>query len=141
MSAAISTAASGRHGALPRVLRAIAGITVATGAVQAVWPGLVLGELGPRPDRMDKQLFGTIGMFMVVTGGTLDRALAAPRPDRGLVLWGAAQKLGASAAVGIGVGRGLYARRALAVAGFDLLSGLGCLAYARQLGNAGKRQR
>ena len=35
------------------------------------------------------------------------------------MLWAAAQKLGASAAMSIGVGRGLYARRALAVAGFD----------------------
>jgi hypothetical protein len=125
--------------ALPRVLRAIAGITVATGAVQSVWPGLVLGELAPRPGPMDRQLFGTIGMFMVVSGGTLDRALAAAQPDRGLVLWSAAQKLGASAAMGIGVGRGLYARRALAVAGFDLISGLCCLAYARQLGQSAKR--
>jgi hypothetical protein len=124
--------------ALPRFLRAIAGITAVTGAVQVAWPGLVLGELAPRPGRMDRQLFGTIGMFMVVSGGTLDRALAAPRPDRGVLLWAAVQKLGASAAMGIGVGRGLYARRALAVAGFDLLSGLGCLAYARQLGDSGK---
>lgn len=133
----MSAAADRPRGALPRALRAIAGITVATGAVQVLWPGLVLGELEPRPGRMDRQLFGTIGMFMVVTGGTLDRALAASRPDRGLVLWGAAQKLGASAAMSIGVGRGLYARRALAVAGFDLLSGLGCLAYARQLASTG----
>jgi hypothetical protein len=132
-----SAAAVSRQSALPRVLRAIARITVVTGAAQAAWPGLVLGELSPRPGPMDRQLFGTIGMFMVVSGGTLDRALAAPRPDRGVVLWAAAQKLGASAAMSIGVGRGLYARRALAVAGFDLLSGLGCLAYARQLGNGG----
>jgi len=125
---------SAAHGALPRFLRAIGAITLVSGAVQAAWPGLVLGELGPRPDPLDRQLFGTIGMFMVVSGGTLDRALAARQPDPGLVRWAAAQKLGASVAVGIGVGRGLYARRALAVAGFDFLSGLGCLAYARQLG-------
>jgi hypothetical protein len=134
---------SAAHGAaprfLPRFLRVIGAITLVTGAVQAAWPGLVLGELGPRADPMDRQLFGTIGMFMVVSGGTLDRALAAKRPDPGLVRWAAVQKLGASAAVGIGVGRGLYARRALAVAGFDFLSGLGCLAYARQLGGSGTR--
>lgn len=72
---------------LPRVLRAIAGITVATGAMTAIRPGLMLGELSPRPTPMDRQLFGTIGMF-------------------------------------------LYTPRALAVAGFDFASGLGCLAYA-----------
>jgi hypothetical protein len=135
----MSAVTAARPGTLKHVLRAIAGITVATGAVQAVWPGLLLGELGSPPSPMNRQLFGTIGMFMVVTGGTLDRALAAAQPDPGLVSWAAVQKLGASAAMGIGVGRGLYARRALAVAGFDLLSGLGCLAYARQLAAGGNK--
>lgn len=124
---------AGPVSALPRVLRAIAGITVATGAVTAVWPGLVLGELSPRPTPMDRQLFGTIGMFMVVSGGTMHRALAAPHPERGVLIWSAVQKLGASAAMGIGVRRSLYAPRALAVAGFDFASGLGCLAYAAAL--------
>ena len=73
---------------------------------------------------------------MVVSGGTLHRALAAPHPERGVLIWSAVQKLGASAAMGIGVRRGLYARRALAVAGFDFASGLCCLAYAAALGNA-----
>lgn len=132
---------AGPAGALPRVLRAIGGITVATGAVTAVWPGLVLGELSPRPTPMDRQLFGTIGMFMVVSGGTLHRALAAPQPDRGVLIWSAVQKLGASGAMGIGVCRGLFARRALAVAGIDFASGLGCLAYAAALGKSEARLR
>ena len=132
---------AGPAGVLPRVLRAIAGLTVASGAVQVAWPGLVLGELSTRPSTMDRQLFGTIGMFMVVSGGTLHRSLAAPEPDRGLVIWSAAQKLGASAAVGIGVRHGLFARRALAVAGFDLASGLGCLGYAAALGKSEQRSR
>ena len=125
--------------AVPRVLRAIAGITVATGALTAIRPGLVLGELSPRPTPMDRQLFGTIGMFMVVSGGTLHRALAAPHPERGVLIWSAVQKLGASAAMGIGVSHGLYARRALAVAGFDFASGLGCLAYAAALSESEER--
>ena len=126
---------AGPAGALPCVLRAIAGITVATGAVTAVRPGLVLGELSPGPTPMDRQLFGTIGMFMVVSGGTLHRTLAVPQPEPGMLIWSAVQKLGASVAMGIGVSRGLYARRALAVAGFDFASGLGCLAYAALCGN------
>jgi hypothetical protein len=52
-----------------------------------------------------------------------------------MLIWSAVQKLGASAAMGIGVSRGLYARRALAVAGFDFASGLGCLAYAALSGS------
>jgi hypothetical protein len=90
---------------------------------------------------MDRQLFGTIGMFMVVSGGTLHRALAAPHPERGVLAWSAVQKLGASAAMGIGVRRGLYERRALAVAGFDFASGLCCLAYVAALGNTEQRPR
>ena len=123
---------AGPAGVLPCVLRAIAGITVATGALTAVRPGLVLGELTPGPTPMDRQLFGTIGMFMVVSGGTLDRCLAVPSPDRGLLIWAAVQKLGASTAVGIGVRRRLFSPRALPVAAFDLVSGLGCLVYAWQ---------
>lgn len=132
---------AGSAGALPRVLRAIAGITVATGALTAVRPGLVLGELSPGPTPMDRQLFGTIGMFMVVSGGTMRRALAAPHPERGVLIWSAVQKLGASAAMGVGVCRGLYARRALAVAGFDFASGVGCLAYIAALGKSEERLR
>jgi hypothetical protein len=45
----------------------------------------------------------------------------------------AAQKLGASAAVGLGVRRGLLSPLALAVAGFDALSGLVALDYWRRL--------
>ena len=132
---------AGPAGALPRILRAIAGITVVTGALTALRPGLMLGELSPEPTPMDQQLFGTIGMFMVVSGGTLHRALAAPQPERGVLTWSAVQKLGASAAMGIGVCRGLYARRALAVAGFDFASGLACLAYAATLGKSEERSR
>ena len=132
---------AGLAGALPRVLQAIAGITVVTGALTALRPGLMLGELSPQPTPMDQQLFGTIGMFMVVSGGTLHRALAAPQPERGVLVWSAVQKLGASAAMSIGVCRGLYARRALAVAGFDFASGVGCLAYVAALGKSEERPR
>lgn len=133
---------AGPAGALPRVLRAIAGITVASGALLVARPGLALGVLSPQPPApLDRQLFGTIGMFMVVSGGTLHHALAAPHPDRGILIWSAVQKLGASAATGIGVRHGLFAPRALAVTGFDFASGLGCLAYAAALRKREQRSR
>jgi len=49
------------------------------------------------------------------------------------VLMTAAQKLGAAAAVGLGVKRGLLAPLALGVAGFDALSGLVALDHWRRL--------
>jgi hypothetical protein len=118
---------------LPIALRAIANITVLSGALQMVKPGWVLGQLSPRPAPLAGHLFGTVGMFIVVCGGTLHRSLAARNPDPGLLAWAALQKLGASAAVDIGVRRQLSSPRALIVAAFDLASSLGCLIYARQL--------
>ncbi len=104
-----------------------------------MWPGLVLGELWPRPSsdgpaavRHDRDVHGGVGRDAGPRpGGSAARTAASWCSGR------AVQKLGASAAMGIGVRRGLYARRALAVAGFDFASGLGCLAYARQLGARG----
>jgi hypothetical protein len=125
-------------GAQARALRAIADLTVASGALQMVRPDWVLGQLSPQPTPLDEHLFGTIGMFMVVSGGTMRRSLAVPSPDRGLLIWAALQKLGASTAVGIGVRRRVFSARALPVAAFDLLSGLGCLVYLWQRSRDGE---
>jgi hypothetical protein len=50
-----------------------------------------------------------------------------------VVLWAAAQKVGASGAVGLGVKRGVFSPLALGVAAFDFLSGALALAYWRRL--------
>jgi hypothetical protein len=127
---------AGPSAAMTRALRIMAGLTVASGALQMVQPGRVLGRLSHDRAPLAQHLFGTIGMFMVVSGGTLRRSLAPPVPDRGLLVWAALQKLGASTAVGIGVRHRLFSQRALLVAAFDLASGLGCLIYAQQLARA-----
>jgi hypothetical protein len=108
---------------------AIGGITAATGAQQVAVPAATLGLLHAEDSATVRQFFGTVGMFMVCTGGLL---LARPR-DPAVVLMTVAQKLGAAAAVGLGVRRGLLSRPALAVAGFDGLSGLLALHYWRRL--------
>lgn len=112
-----------------RLLVAIGAITAASGATQAAAPGRVLGPLSMQDDEATRQLFGTIGMFMVVTGGTL---ACAPR-QRVVLFWSAMQKLGAAGAVGLGVRRGVFSPRMLGVAGFDFLSGLLALAYLRRV--------
>jgi hypothetical protein len=119
--------------ALRRALRVVADVTFISGAAQMLKPELILGELSGDRDALSRHLFGTVGMFMAVSGGTLHRALAVPGPDRRLLLWAALQKAGASTAVCIGVSRGLFARRALLVAAFDMASGLLCLVYSAQL--------
>lgn len=120
--------------AMPIALRVIANMTLLSGALQMVKPGWILGQLSPHPTTtLARHLFGTIGMFMVVCGGTLHRSLAPRNPDPGLLVWAALQKLGASGAVSIGVHRRLFSPRASLVAAFDLASGVGCLICAWQL--------
>jgi hypothetical protein len=111
------------------VLRGIGAITAATGVLQAAAPQATLGPLKADESPTVRHFFGTVGMFMACTGGVL---LARPA-DPAVVLMTAAQKLGASAAVGLGVRRGLLSPVALAVAGFDALSGLIALDYWRRL--------
>lgn len=107
-----------------RASLAIAVITIATGAIQIVAPGFVLGTIGAEKTPATQHLFGTVGMFMALFGGALLHALQRPVERRIVVLWAALQKFGAVAAVALGVARGLFGSLALGVAGFDLLSGI-----------------
>lgn len=108
-----------------RALLAISAVTVLSGTAQAVAPERTLGPLGVADDAATRQLFGTIGMFMVIAGGTLGHELLRHPHDPAPVVvgWAAAQKLSAAGAVGLGVKRGVFSRVALLVAGFDALSG------------------
>jgi hypothetical protein len=76
-----------------RLLQGIAATTVATGAFQALAPRAPLNALRVDDAAPTRHFFGTVGMFMVCTGGALlarpdDRAVlamtagqkAAPRP-------------------------------------------------------------
>jgi hypothetical protein len=117
-----------------RALQHVARISVASGALQTVAPGLTLDRLSLHPDPLSRHLFSTVGMFMVVSGGSLSAALGLPVSDAGPALaWCAAQKVGAAAAVAIGVRRRVLSPAALGVAAFDLASGLLILDYRRRL--------
>ncbi len=115
------------------VLRAVAWVTVVTGAVQVVVPAVVLGALGAATDTTATQLFATVGMFMVVVGGLLATTLSRPRHDPDVVAWAAVQKAGAALAVAVGVARGVFDPLGLAVATFDLLTAVLLVVHARRL--------
>lgn len=113
-----------------RLLRRIGIATMATGASQVAAPAISLSLLRGDDTPTARHFFGTVGMFMVCTGG-----LSAARPDdRAVTLMTAAQKAGAAAAVGLAVRRGLLSPLALGVAGFDAFTSLLALDYARRLG-------
>ena len=112
-----------------RLVLAIAAITVATGLAQALAPGPMLRLVGGEATPTSAHVFGIVGMFMVLFGGALWQGVRQPAPDRTVLLWTGLQKLGASLAVGLGVMNGIFSALALAVAGFDLLSGILIIAY------------
>lgn len=111
----------------------IGAVTVLSGAAQVVAPGFVLRLVGAERTPTSKQLFATVGLFMVVVGGSLTHATLKDSPPHVTLVWAAAQKVGAVAAVGVGTARGVFRPRALAVAGFDLLSAGVVAAYAKRV--------
>jgi hypothetical protein len=116
-----------------RALLAVGGLTVVSGAVQVAVPQKLLDALDVEDSPATRQLFGTVGMFMVIVGGLLVGALRRPAARREVLLGASLQKLGAAGAVAIGVRRSVFSPRALLVAGFDFASGLLALDYLRRL--------
>lgn len=107
------------------ILKAIAIATLATGALQIAVPSAILGLIGAQPTPpLAAYFFGIIGMFMMLFGGLLLHALRGPGVERLPVFWAGLQKLGASLAVAMAVAKGLLIPLALAVAAFDLASGV-----------------
>lgn len=110
---------------------AIAVITIVSGAVQMVAPQFVLQLISAEVTPTSRHFFSIVGMFMLLFGGALWQALCSEGPQGTVFLWAGLQKMGAAAAVGLGVKSAVFAKLALLVAGFDFLSGLLIFAYWR----------
>lgn len=115
------------------LLIGIAAITVVSGAMQMLAPGVVLDLLSASSSPATEQAFATVGMFMILFGGMVMHALLTASGERVVLLWASLQKLGASAAVGVGVARGVFSALALLVAAFDLFTGALGLWYRARL--------
>jgi hypothetical protein len=114
-----------------RMVTAISVITVVSGLAQVVRPAFVLALIGAETTPASQHFFAIVGMFMVLFGGALLHELASPARQPIVALWAGLQKLGASAAVGLGVAGAVFSPLALMVAGFDLLSGILIVWYWR----------
>jgi hypothetical protein len=120
-----SLAATRSAGVLRWCVLAIGVATVLSGALQLALPDFVLGFVAGPADAMAAHFFAIVGMFMLLFGALLLHTLLAGQDNpRVVLLWCALQKLGASAAVGIGVARGIFTTTALLIAAFDFVSGL-----------------
>ncbi len=121
------------EGMLRIVLIAISAITVLSGLTQWIAPGFVLSFIAADSDVLSRQLFATVGMFMVITGAMFFQALRAGSYEPAIPLWIAAQKIFAAILVGYAVFNGNFLPLSLAVAGFDALSGVLAFLYWRRL--------
>lgn len=101
-------------------LFAITGSTIVSGAVQAIAPAFVLRLVGAEANPTSKHFFRLIGLFMLLFGGMLGEEQAGN--GKNLLRWCAAQKFVAVLGVTLGVRRGIFQPRALAVAAFDCYS-------------------
>ena len=111
----------------------IGAITVVSGLAQLLAPGFVLTIIGGDTAPAAAQGFATVGMFMVVTGAMLVQDLWRRSGEPTVPLWIGVQKVAAAALVALGVLRGLFAPLALAVAGFDLVSGILAFVFVARL--------
>ncbi len=107
--------------------------TIFSGLLQLVVPGFVLAFIGASITDTSSHFFAIIGMFMAIFGGLMLHAVYSPQPQKPAILWSAFQKLGAFAAVGLGIFTGIFTPIAAAVALFDLFSGLLFLYYLKKV--------
>ncbi|WP_417589892.1 patatin [Owenweeksia hongkongensis] len=108
-------------------------LTVVSGLTQVVMPGFVLNVIGAEVTDISKHLFGIVGMFMALFGSLMLHTVYQTYTSRTAVFWCAMQKLGAFAAVSLGVYNELFSWMALGVAIFDLISGILFLYYIKTL--------
>jgi hypothetical protein len=111
--------------------------TIVSGLVQVVDPAFILSLLSADVTATTKHFFGIVGMFMMLFGGMLLQVLISRQPNAPVFLWAGLQKIGASFSVGLGVFHHIFGPLALAVAGFDLLSGILIFIYLGFLNSEG----
>jgi hypothetical protein len=106
--------------------------TIVSGLTQMLKPEFVLATIQGEITPTSAHFFAIVGMFMTLFGGLMIHAIYSATPQWPAIFWCAIQKLGAFAAVGLGVLNGIFGAIALAVAIFDLFSGLLFLFYLKQ---------
>lgn len=105
--------------------------TLISGIVQIFAPAFILGLIAAEITPATRQCFATIGMFMALFGGMLLHVLLTRRMLSPVFLWAGLQKVGAFVAVVIGVMHHIFSPMALAIASFDLLSGILIFVYMK----------
>jgi hypothetical protein len=115
------------------ILIIIALITVVSGATQLVAGTTVLGFITPSTTNAEVHLFGTVGMFMLITGAMFAQSLIQRTDAPAISLWIAVQKFAAAVLVFVGWLHGYFLWLALGVAAFDFFTGILAFLFWRRL--------
>lgn len=111
----------------------IALITLLSGATQLLAGERVLGLIASSATGAEVHLFGTVGMFMVITGAMFAQSLIQRSDAPATPLWIAVQKFAAAGLVLLAWTKGYFLWPALGVAAFDFLSGILAFLFWRRL--------
>ena len=119
------------------ILIAIAAITAISGLVQMFAARYMLGFLSADTAPAAVHFFAIVGMFMMLFGGLLLHALLSANNHPLVLIWTGLQKIGAFVFVALGVRNAIFSELALAVAIFDLISGLLIFWYWKKIREPG----
>ncbi len=111
----------------------IAAITFLSGAAQLVAGEIILGFIAPTATGAEVHLFGTVGMFMVITGAMFCQSLIQRTDAPAISFWIAVQKIAAAGLVVIAWMKGYFLWLALGVAAFDFATGILAFLFWRRL--------
>jgi hypothetical protein len=115
------------------ILILIATITFISGAAQLVAGEMILGLIATSATGPEVHLFGTVGMFMVITGAMFCQSLIQRSDAPAISLWIAVQKFAAAVLVVIAWMKGYFLWLALGVAVFDFATGILAFVFWRRL--------
>lgn len=111
----------------------IAAITVASGAAQLAFGERILSIIASSSTPAEVHLFGTVGMFMFITGAMFLQSLVTRSREPSIPLWISVQKLAAAVLVFWGWSSGFFLWITLGVAVFDAATGVLALVFWRRL--------
>ena len=115
------------------ILIVISAITFISGVAQLVAGERILGILAPAATGPEVHLFGTVGMFMAITGAMFCQSLIQRTDAPAIAFWIAVQKFAAAVLVFIAWTKGYFLWPALGVAAFDFATGALAILFWRRL--------
>lgn len=115
------------------ILIVIAAITLISGVAQLVAGGAILSLIATSATGAEVHLFGTVGMFMAITGAMFCQSLIARTDAPAISFWIAVQKFAAAVLVFVAWIKGYFLGIALGVAAFDLATGVLALVFWKRL--------